>query len=179
MCTFDLQTMSLISLDLSATTPLHGHHNKGGADDMAWGDPHLIDSLEQPFRVTPLQRQSSSRLNGQPGYREALLQRLIQTAPECLPIRAIDPAFLGLRAVCTELPLREDVGRFADNLLINADGRICLVECKLATNAEADRDVLAQLLDYAAALGRLDYDGLQDRVRRATGRTGDPISRPS
>jgi hypothetical protein len=96
-------------------------------------------------------------------------------APECLPIRAIDPAFMNLRAVCSELPLREDVGRFADNLLINADGRICLIECKLATNAEADRDVLAQLLDYAAALSRLDYAGLRERVRRATGKTGDPI----
>jgi hypothetical protein len=82
---------------------------------------------------------------------------------------------MGLRAVCTELPLREDVGRFADNLLINPDGRICLVECKLATNAEADRDALAQLQGYAAALGRLDYGDLQDRVRRATGRTGDLV----
>ena len=142
---------------------------------MAWGDPLLIDNLEQPSRVTPLLRQTSSRANGHPGFREALLQGLIHAAPDCLPIRQIDPAFVGLRAVCRELPLREDVGRFADNLLINPEGRICLVECKLASNAEADRDVLAQLLDYAAALGRLDYEGLKERVRRATGRVGDPI----
>lgn len=142
---------------------------------MPWGDPLLIDSLEHPLEITPLSPLRSDRLNGQPGYREALLQTLIHTAPQCLPVRSIDPAFLGLKAVCTELPLREDVGRFADNLLINPDGRICLVECKLARNAEADRDVLAQLLDYAAALSRLDYAGLCERVRRATGKTCDPI----
>jgi hypothetical protein len=142
---------------------------------MAWGDPLLIDSLESPTRITPMLRQASSRLNGQSGYREKLLQDLIHAAPGCLPVRAIDPAFMDLRAVCTELPLREDVGRYADNLLINPDGRICLIECKLSNNAQADRDVLAQLLDYAAALGRLDYDGLRERVRRATGKAGDPI----
>lgn len=83
------------------------------------------------------------------------------------PIRAVDPAFTDLRAVCTELPLREEVGRYADNLLMNPDGRICQVECKLSTNAQADRDVLAQLLDYAAALSRLDYSSLRDRSREA------------
>ncbi|MPZ36173.1 MAG: hypothetical protein GEV13_35375 [Rhodospirillales bacterium] len=142
---------------------------------MAWGDPLLIDNLENPTKVTPMVRQASGRLSGQPGYRENLLQHLIHVAPGCLPIRAIDPAFTDLRAVCTELPLREDVGRYADNLLINPDGRICLIECKLSTNAHADRDVLAQLLDYAAALGRLDYGGLRDRIRQATGKAGDPI----
>ncbi|TAJ81470.1 hypothetical protein [Reyranella sp.] len=91
----------------------------------------MVDSLENPSRITPLLRQSSSRLAGQPGYREALLQEQVHAVPQCLPGRTIDPAFLGLRAVCTELPLREDVGRYADNLLINPEGRICLVECKL------------------------------------------------
>src|SRR6266852_4679464 len=110
----------------------------------------LIAYAPLSFFLSIIRLTRSELHTGSNKVREALLQRLIQTAPECLPIRAIDPAFIGLRAVCTELPLREDVGRFADNLLINADGRICLVECKLATNAEADRDVLAQLLDYAA-----------------------------
>lgn len=143
---------------------------------MTWGDPIFVDDLDAPTRAAPLTRVTSSRLNGQPGYREALLQHLVHTAPECLPVRSIDPAFFGLRAVCKELPLREDVGRYADNLLINPDGRLCLVECKLANNAEADRDVTAQLIDYAAALTRLDYAGLQERARQAMGRTtGDPL----
>lgn len=142
---------------------------------MTWGDPLLIDDLEKPTKATPMVRQGAGRLSGRPGYRENLLQHLIHVAPGCLPVRAIDPAFTDLRAVCTELPLREDVGRYADNLLINPDGRICLIECKLSTNARADRDVLAQLLDYAAALGRLDYGSLRDRTRKATGKSGDPI----
>lgn len=143
---------------------------------MTWGDPIFVDNLERPAQVAPLVRQTSSRQMGQPGYREALLQHLIHSAPDCLPIRNIDPAFLGLKAVCTELPLREDVGRYADNLLVNPDGRICLIECKLANNSEADRDVTAQLIDYAAALSRLDYAGLRDRVRQALpNSSSDPL----
>jgi hypothetical protein len=143
---------------------------------MAWADPILIDDLEKPNRITPLTRQKPGHANGNVGYHEILLQRLIHTSPTCLPIKEIDSAFVELRPVCMELPLAsESKERFADNLLINAAGRICLVECKLASNPEADRDVLAQLIDYAAVLSRLDYNGLRDRVCQALGKQGDPI----
>jgi hypothetical protein len=141
---------------------------------MSWGEPLLIDSLERPINIARLGRQMARGGDGG-GYKEALLQHLIHTMPDCLPVKEIDPAFAGLKAVCTELPLHEDVWRRADNLLITPEGRLCLVECKLASNPESNRDVLAQLLDYAEVLSRLDYDALRDRVRRATGGMGDPI----
>ena len=144
---------------------------------MVWADPILIDNLDKPTKVTPLLRQKSTRRDGISGYREALLQQLIHAAPSCLPLKEIDSAFVELKSVCLELPLGYgSTDRYADNLLINSDGRICLVECKLGSNPEADRDVLAQLLDYAGVLARLDYNGLRERVCRAVGRQGDPIA---
>lgn len=143
---------------------------------MAWGDPFLIDSLKAPKQITPLVRQTSSANSGNTGYQEALLQTLIHASPSCIPIKEIDPGFSDLRSVCTELPLENGgVERFADNLLVNPDGRLCLVECKLARNLESDREVLAQLLDYAFVLAGLSYESLRDRARRATKSTGDPI----
>lgn len=144
---------------------------------MVWAQPILVDSLDKPTSITLLDRRSARSDGVDPGYREALLQHLIHATPECLPIQEIEPAFVGLRSVCMELPLKRGVtDRYADNLLISADGRICLVECKLAHNSEADRDVLAQLIDYAAALAELDYEALRNLVRKATRQPdGDPI----
>jgi hypothetical protein len=144
---------------------------------MVWAQPILIDSLDKPTSVTPLERRNARTDGLEPGYREALLQGLIHSTPECLPIQEIEPAFVGLRSVCTELQLKRGMtDRYADNLLINPDGRICLVECKLAHNAESDRDVLAQLIDYAITLAELDYEGLRTLVRKATRQQdGDPI----
>src|SRR5262249_43624461 len=65
---------------------------------------------------------------------------------------------------------------YADNLLITPTGRLCLVECKLARNPEANRDVLAQLLNYAGGLASLSYETLSERVRRAVGQKGDVIA---
>jgi hypothetical protein len=142
---------------------------------MAWAHPVVIDRLVKPTRVSRLEQRSANATDG--SYKEALLQELVRSTPECLPIEDIEPAFVGVRSVCAELPLKRDgKERFADNLLISPSGHICLVECKLWSNAEADRDVLAQLIDYAASLAELDYDGLSDRVRTALGRPdGDPI----
>jgi hypothetical protein len=66
--------------------------------------------------------------------------------------------------------------KFVDNLLINANGRICLVECKLWRNPEAVREVVAQILDYAGELAQLSYEALADAVRKARQHhKGDPI----
>jgi len=100
-------------------------------------------------------------------FQENLLQSLVQANPECLPIDDIEPAFKGLRSVCDELPLTwEGITIYVDNLLANEDGKLCLVECKLAANGESVRTVVAQIINYAAALAALDYDGLVDAVKK-------------
>ena len=95
--------------------------------------PITIDSLEKPIRMVRLDRLRRSTKPGVgPHFLETLLQRLVHEHPDALPVDEIEPAFKHLRAVCQELCLGFDGGtRYADNLLINPEGRICIVECKL------------------------------------------------
>jgi hypothetical protein len=99
-----------------------------------------------------------------PAYSELKLQTLIQDHPALLPVAEIEPALVPLVPVCLELPV---VTGFVDNLLMTEDGGIVLVETKLWRNAEARREVVAQILDYAKDLSGLDYAGLESRVRLA------------
>ena len=56
-------------------------------------------------------------------------------------------------------------GGASDVVLIDSDGGICIVECKLATNPEKKRAVIGQVLDYASSLAGFSYDDLNERVR--------------
>jgi hypothetical protein len=74
--------------------------------------------------------------------------------------------------VCTELDV--GVGR-VDAVFIDICGRLTLVECKLWQNPEARRKVVAQILDYAAALLSWSYGDLQRQVARRLGRPGNVL----
>ncbi|MCY3821283.1 MAG: hypothetical protein OXH52_18340 [Gammaproteobacteria bacterium] len=63
-----------------------------------------------------------------------------------------------------ELPLR--VGT-ADNLFVTPEGNLVLAEVKLWGNPEARRKVVAQTLEYATALFKLDYTELESAVMKA------------
>ena len=98
-------------------------------------------------------------------YDEAWLQRMIHSHPTVLPISEIEPACWPSFPVCTELPLPSG---YADNLLVNPDGNLVVVECKLWRNPEARRKVVAQIVDYAKDLMALDYADLERRIREAS-----------
>lgn len=53
--------------------------------------------------------------------------------------------------------------------MTSPDVYIAVIECKLAANPEIKRKVIGQLLEYAAYLWELDYDGLDEGVRLRTG----------
>src|SRR5262249_48838082 len=112
-----------------------------------------------------------------PRFLENLLQTVVHDHPSALPVDEIEPVFKNLRSVCKELVLSLDGStKAADNLLINAEGRICIVECKLWHNPEAMREVTAQILSYASALSVLDYEGLLTAVRNTLKtKASDPI----
>ena len=76
----------------------------------------------------------------------------------------IEPGIGHLIPVCMELPLR--VGS-VDNLFITPEGNLVIVEVKLWGNPEARRQVVAQTLEYATALFKLDYSELEAAVRKA------------
>jgi len=108
--------------------------------------------------------------------KEHVLQALIDQQPDVLPWREFFPAANTLYSLGREIPveLGDHVGErsgFIDNLLVTDDGHLVLVETKLWRNPEAIREVIAQVMEYAMALGKLGLDGLEQAIRR-----GDPRS---
>jgi hypothetical protein len=112
------------------------------------GEQKLLEAL-------PLQVSTGSE------YDEAWLQGLIDSTPECLPIREIEPAFEGVVSVAREVPTPRGP---IDNLLMTPSGGIVIVEAKLWRNPEARRKVVAQALDYAAALFAMNYETFEAAV---------------
>ena len=82
--------------------------------------------------------------------KEAELQRLLAHAPGLIP--GVDPERC---VVAREVHLGEG---YADLVVVDADGVITIVECKLRANPEIRRSVVGQLMAYAAGLWRLSYD---------------------
>lgn len=108
-------------------------------------------------------------LDGSGGYDEAWLQELLFHNPDILPIDRIEPGFNPPISVCRELPLQFGAGRSGalDNVFVTSEGGLVLVEAKLWRNPQARREVVAQAMDYAAAIFRLDYARFEAAVLQA------------
>ena len=95
---------------------------------------------------------------------EAFLRDLLFEEPRLIPAREI-----GVNPEAAVVTLRE-VGLpgagSSDVILIDSDGKVVVVECKLAANPEKKRAVIGQVLDYASSLARMSYDDLDERARR-------------
>jgi hypothetical protein len=98
---------------------------------------------------------------------EDYIQALVHEHPTILPISEVDPIFAGAVPVCREL---STPAGFIDNLLVTPSGLPVLVECKLWRNAEARREVVGQILDYAKELSRFTVSDIQREVSKATGK---------
>jgi hypothetical protein len=96
-------------------------------------------------------------------FDEAWLQNLIHTTPACLPISEIEPGLGRFMPICREFPTPHGP---VDNLLMTPAGDIALVETKLFRNPEARRLVLAQVLDYAMAVFRMDFASFEQAALR-------------
>lgn len=57
-------------------------------------------------------------------------------------------------------------GGAADLVVVDADGVITIVECKLAANPDMRRTVVGQILAYAAALWQLSYEQFEAIMAR-------------
>jgi hypothetical protein len=110
---------------------------------------------------TPSRILEPIRLGKGTGFDEDWLQRILFDHPEALPIADIEPGFAPLVAVAREVPCGHG---FIDNLYLTGNGEIVLVEAKLWTNPQARRKVVAQTLDYVAALSRIGYEALEAAV---------------
>mgnify|MGYP001487093188 CR=1 FL=1 len=88
---------------------------------------------------------------------EATLHSLVEQAPHLLPL-AGSPRLIVLGR---EVQLGNG---YADLIAVEPNGRIAVIEIKLASNAEARRAVVAQVLAYAAYLWNLDQTALERDV---------------
>lgn len=132
--------------------------------------PILLENLKEPFKPKRLVRLPTAARDGPSlAFAEKLLQEIIHSDPSILPVEDLEFSFSDLRPVCQELPLANGT-KYIDNLLVNPEGRICIVECKLWRNPEAVRVVVAQILDYAAELSNLSYEQLEETVAKVLGR---------
>ena len=123
----------------------------------ARGIPCLIDGNNT--------RQALERVQlGSGHHSEAWLQDLIHEEPNVLPVGQIEPGFGTLVPIAREVPCGHG---YIDNLLLTPTGEIVLVETKLWANSQARREVVAQALDYVAALTRMSYEDLQTAIARA------------
>jgi hypothetical protein len=115
------------------------------------------------------------RIGGKEGrHDEQWLQQLIHRHPTCIPMDQIEPGLPELVPVCMELPLPSG---YLDNLLMTPEGDIVIVEVKLFHNPQARREVVAQALDYASSLFRMNYDQLEKAVLQADFDGGEKPSR--
>lgn len=94
-------------------------------------------------------------------HNEGWLQELIHTHPSVLPVSEIEPGFGQLISAAREVSC--DHGTI-DNLYVTPSGDILLVETKLWRNAQMRREVVAQALDYVAALTAMPFEAFEQAV---------------
>ncbi|WP_428483328.1 hypothetical protein [Rhodopila sp.] len=126
--------------------------------------------INEPKQHTKALRRVDLESSTAPGvYDEAWLQGLLHRHPEVLPIEQIEPGFGDLIPLCRELPLSFGGGRSGalDNLFVTRDGGLVFIEAKLWRNPEARRAVVAQAMEYAAAVFGMNYSELQRAVIKA------------
>ncbi len=89
---------------------------------------------------------------------EGFLQEALHENPGILPVDEIDGSFSPLVSLG-----REIAG--IDNLFISPSGLLTLVETKLWRNPQSLREVVGQILDYAAEVSSWSYSDLESSVR--------------
>lgn len=100
------------------------------------------------------------------GMTEKWLQRVLFENPRLLPIDQMALGAGKMVPVCRELPLPK-MGKnvFVDIFGVTTEGRIVIIECKLWRNPQARREVVAQIIEYAALLRRWSYADLTARLK--------------
>lgn len=98
---------------------------------------------------------------------EAQLQELLSHAPSLIPLNDISDDLLPPLVAVRELPLGGSGS--LDLLAVDRKGHVNLVECKLDSNPESKRTVVAQILEYASALWKMTYETLNVKIRNRLG----------
>ena len=119
-----------------------------------------------PFERVDLRQGADA---SEPRIGESSVRDWIFGNPGCIPMNSIRPGAGDLVAVCREFPLRTSGSSVrADMFGVTKLGHPVLVECKLWRNPQARREVIAQILEYAALLRRLSYSDLTATLKGQT-----------
>ncbi len=93
---------------------------------------------------------------------ESDLQALLAKSPGLVPVDEIGEAMSPFIFAVREYGLPGSGS--TDLLLFNAEGQIGIVECKLRANAQIKREVVGQILEYAAHLWNSTYEEVDSRI---------------
>lgn len=138
------------------------------------GLPFIITGGDNVSGCAALQRVSLTETPG-----ENWLQQVLEQGPELLPLRDIDER-IESPLISLGREITTPVGAI-DNLFLSRNGYVVLVETKLWRNPEARRQVIAQVIDYAAHVRRWRYTELEQIVHnngRNAGKTLWELVRP-
>jgi hypothetical protein len=110
-------------------------------------------------------------------YDERWLQILLYNHPELVILDKMEPGAGAMVPLCRELSIPRESGLvFLDLLGVTRSGNLVLVECKLWRNPQARREVVAQILEYAALMRSWSYGDLTARLKQKEGWSGaNPI----
>jgi len=98
--------------------------------------------------------------------KENELQNLLAESPGLISISDVREGASPLIVAVKEYAL--PIG-YIDLLAFSAEGDIAIIECKLASNTEAKRKVIGQVLEYGANLWQMSYQDLDEGVRARSG----------
>lgn len=118
--------------------------------------------------ITPTGATCLVRQDFRSGKDENWIQDLVFREPGLVPLSDIEPGSDTLIPVCREflIPKQGGAGVRLDVLAITPLGRPVLIECKLWRNPQARREVVAQVLEYAALMRGWSFGDLTARITR-------------
>ncbi len=110
-------------------------------------------------------------------FSERWIQDNVYAHPDLIPLDRIEPGAGPMIPIAREFGLSRSGGPvYLDCLGVTRAGRLVLVECKLWRNPQARREVVAQIIEYAALLKGLGYADLTAKLKAlAPGRSANPL----
>ncbi len=133
--------------------------SSGGSEE-ATGAEEYVEVLEPSRLLVRTSPESGWHAPQESSFaKEHELEWLLYTSPDLLT------SVVGERAVVARQVSLPGAGP-ADLVAVTPSGGIAIIECKLRRNSEIRRWVIGQLLAYASALWRMEYDDFANLVQR-------------
>ncbi len=108
------------------------------------------------------------RMSGSNQQADDSLHDLIRHMPEFISIEDLEPEGASMK-LCIEHSSANDTEDDGGLIGIDDNGRITIVECRVANDSSVRREILGQALEYAATLWQMSYEEFDDMVVRSEG----------